>query len=315
MADDTLTPRRIRPRRFGLGVLAVTAAMLIAAINYGNNLIFLLAFAMLALIVNSAWQGWRALGSLRVAPHPPEMRPAGATGDWALQLSSRPGLPAVGLSLDDHSVTPVSLPPGETTIAALVLPPAPRGYLPLPDVTISSRFPLGLWEIERRLVPDLGQWLYPAPVEEPSHAVRPADESTTGGRHQPDGDPTHLRAYQPGDPLRRIVFRHYAKTGRLVSRQTEGEAQPQEPIVIDYDHYRGPRETRLSAMTARLFALAEADEPWTLRLPGVRPVSASGNGIRARRAQREALRELARFGRPRDAAGFDHVPPGTETLP
>ena len=296
-------------------MLAVTAAMLVAAINYGNNLIFLLAFAMLALIVNSAWQGWRALGSLRIVPLSPDMRPAGTTGHWPLQLSSRPGLPAVGLSLDDDSVTPVSLPPGETTTVMLALPPAPRGYLPLPEVTIISRFPLGLWEIERRAIPDIGQWLYPAPVEGHSHEVRPADSTTIGSRHEPDGDPTHLRAYQPGDPLRRIVFRHYAKTGRLVSRQTEGEAPPREPTIIDYDRYLGPRETRLSAMTARLIQLADAGEPWGIRLPGARPISAGGNGDEARRARRDALRQLARFGRPRDAGGFDHVPLGTEELP
>ncbi|KTG15913.1 hypothetical protein AUR63_06245 [Guyparkeria sp. XI15] len=296
-------------------MLAVTAAMLVAAINYGNNLIFLLAFTMLALIVNSAWQGWRALGSLRIVSPSPDMRPAGSTGHWPLRLSSRDGLPAVDLSLDDDSSTPVSLPPGDTTTVALTLPPAPRGYLPLPEVTIASRFPLGLWEIERRVIPGRGQWLYPTPVEDSSQEVRPEDRSTTGSRHEPDGDPTHLRAYQPGDPLRRIVFRHYAKTGRLVSRQTEGEAPPREPTVIDYDRYRGPRETRLSAMTARLLQLTDAGEPWTIRLPGIRPISAGGHGDEARRARRDALRQLARFGRPRDAAGFDHVPVGTEELP
>ena len=316
MADDTLTKARIRPRRFGLGVGAVTAAMLLAAINYGNNLIFLLAFAMVALILNSAWQGWRALKAVRIQPLPPAMRPAGSLGEWPLRLVSRPGLPAVEVGIEgEAAAVAVTLPADEPVTVMLDLPPAPRGYLPLPEVTLATRFPLGLWVIERRLAPATGQWVYPAPIEGPSHENRPEADSDTGSRPDPGGDPTHLRAYQPGDPMRRIVFRHYAKTGRLVSRQTEGEPRPVEPTIIDYDRYRGDRETRLSAMTDRLLSLAEAGEPWTLRLPGSPAVSASGTERETGQARQRALRLLARFGRSRDPDGFDHVPPGTEELP
>ncbi|HER35228.1 MAG: DUF58 domain-containing protein [Halothiobacillaceae bacterium] len=289
-------------------MLAITVAMLVAAINYGNNLIFLFAFATLALIVNSAWQGWRALGSLRIEPLPPAMRPAGSAGDWPLRLSGRPagpGLPAVGLSIDDSTVE-LSLPPGDERTAWLTLPPAPRGYLAMPTVRVFSRFPLGLWEIEYRLVPQVGQWLHPAPLEgmNPSD---PVEESSTNGQLCGDGDPTHLRAYQPGDPLRRIVFRHYAKTGRLVSRHTEAVAATEKPTIIDYERYRGDREIRLSAMTARLIERADAGRPWALHLPG-NPTITSDGGPTAQRAYRQALCELARFGRPRDAAGFDRLP-------
>ena len=290
--------------------------MLIAAINYGNNLIFLLAFAMLALILNSAWQGWRALASVRIQPLLPPMRPAGTAGQWPLQLVSRPGLPAVRLTIeDDASAMHAALPPGEPATLTLELPPAPRGYLPLPEVTLSSRFPLGLWEVARRLTPATGQWLYPLPIDGASHETRPENSSKIGSQHDPGGDPTHLRAYQPGDPMRRIVFRHYAKTGRLVSRQTEGEPQPLEPTVIDYDRYRGSREARLSAMTHRLITLADQGAPWAMRLPGSNPVSSGASGSEARQARQQALRLLARFGRSRDAMGFDHVPPGAEEMP
>ena len=286
--------------------------MLVAAVNYGNNLIFLLAFAVLALIVNSAWQGWRALASVQVAPLPPAMRPAGTVGHWTLQLVSRPGVASLSLGIAESEPTVhASLAPGETTEMTLALLPAPRGYLPLPEVILRSDFPLGLWEVTRRLTPESGQWVYPSPIEGPSQDNRPEPSHDTGSRHDPGGDPTHLRAYQPGDPMRRVVFRHYAKTGRLVSRETEGEPRPVEPTIIDYERYRGAREQRLSAMTQRLITLAERDQPWTLRLPGMRSITAA-MGDERDRARREALRSLARFGRSREAGGFDHVPAGTE---
>nr|WP_284047486.1 DUF58 domain-containing protein [Guyparkeria hydrothermalis] len=241
------------------------------------------------------------------------MRPAGTPSEWSLHLVSRPGLPALRLSLDDDlPAIHASLPAEERTRVTLDLPAAPRGYQPLPEVKIATTFPLGLWRVERRLRPSLGQWIYPSPIAGPSHDVQLDHDGETGSQRDPGGDPTHLRAYQPGDPMRRIVFRHYAKTGRLVSRQTEGEPQAIEPVVIDYDHYRGSVEVRLSAMTQRLLSLSERGEPWTLRLPGIRPISSSGATSETSQARRQALRHLARFERRRDAMGFDHVPPGTE---
>lgn len=312
MASDALSPLQIRPRRFGLAILAVTAGMLVAAINYGNNLIFLLAFAMLALIVNSAWQGWRALASLRVQALPPPMRQAGTGGELTVKLESRPGVPAVRLLLEEEDgPASAAVPPGEATYVSLALVAAPRGYLPLPTLTLTGDYPLGLWRVERQYAPGVGQWLYPLPIESARRDDHPVTADETGSRRTPDAEPTRLRAYQPGDPMRRIVFRHYAKSGRLVSRQPEGEPRPDDPTVIDYDRYHGARETRLSAMTRHLLALSQAGAPWTLRLPGEPSVSTRGHGD-AQQACRHALKLLARFGRHRDARGFDHVPPGSE---
>jgi len=315
VASDALSPLQIRPRRLGLAILAVVAGMLVAAINYGNNLIFLLAFAMLALIVNSAWQGWRALASVQVRALPPPMRQAGTGGELTVKLQSRPGLPAVRLLFEDEADgdATASVPPRGATYVSVALGVAPRGYLPLPQLTLTSDYPLGLWRVQREYTPGVGQWLYPTPLEGPHRDDDPAHATETGARRTPDADPTRLRAYQPGDPVRRIVFRHYAKTGRLVSRQPEGEPRRDQTTVIDYDRYRGPRETRLSAMTHRLLVLQEAGEPWALHLPEEPPISARGHGD-ARQGCRRALKRLARFGRHRDAQGFDHVPPGSEAM-
>lgn len=307
MDNGNLTPLRIRPRRFGLGVLAVTVAMLLAAINYGNNLIFLLAFVMLALMINSAWQGWRALASVQIQALPPSMRSANTRGELTVNLVSRPGLPALQLSLGGNlpAVTTI-LSPRERTSTQINLPAAPRGYLPLPAVTLRTGYPLGLWRVERHYRPGIGQWLHPAPVEGPRQDASPGHVSDSGSHDATAGDPTRLRDYQPGDPLRGIVFRHYAKTGRLVSRQAESEPHPVEPTVINYDHYLGSRETRLSAMTQRLLALSQANEPWTLCLPDHPPVGATG--VDDAGQLRQALRLLARAGRLRDADGFDLLP-------
>ncbi|WP_322520414.1 DUF58 domain-containing protein [Guyparkeria halophila] len=309
MTQQTLSPLQIRPRRFGLGLAIITTAMLLAAINYGNNLIFLIAFMMIALIINSAWQGWRALSAVQPRVIPPGMRAAGEPGTVSLELTSRATLPPLQIDagLEETAVHTDFSPAGATTVA-MTLPGEPRGYLPLPDITLATPYPLGLWTIRRSLSPTIGQWVHPAPVEGIDRGQR-TESDDSGDQASLEGDPTRLRSYHPGDPIRHVVFRHYAKTGHLLTRHPEADSERPDPELIDYAAFAGPRETRLSAMTERLMALNRAQRPWVLRLPGEGDLTASASANLAQRYQ-TALQRLARFGRERDAQGFDHPAPG-----
>jgi uncharacterized protein (DUF58 family) len=318
---DALDPTSSRPRirlvpfRRGLGMGLVVVAMLAAAINYGNNLIFFLAFMLLALMVNSIWQARRLIRPVRVSTQGPAMRAAGETGTWLVELESPDAIPALQLATANGETDPVlvSLPAGGVTRAEITLPPAPRGYLPLPPLMLRTHYPLGLWQAERAIEPDIGQWVHPAPREGPAPLT--AEEEPESGTHVADeGDPTRLRAYQPGDPVRHIVFRHYAKTGRLVSRRPEGEPVDTEPVSIDYEQFRGSCEQRLSRMTALLFRHVREGRPWRLLLPGHPPVAGSAGPGGGDGARRQALQLLTRFGRQRDAQGYDAAPVRDESL-
>lgn len=300
---------QIRPRRFALGLAVITAAMLLAAINYGNNLIFLIAFMMIALMINSAWQGWRALSAVTARVMPPEMRPAGAPGSFAIELGTpNRALPPLVVDAGTDRVEPTSATAGNRTTLSLDLPGEPRGYLPLPEITLETPYPLGLWRISRRLSPAIGQWVYPSPEPGEQRGERHSNEAS-GTQPAMEGDPTRLRGYHPGDPIRHVVFRHYAKSGQLLTRHPESDEEQPDPERIDYAAFVGPREVRLSAMTERLMELERVRRPWVLLLPGKEAIRADSSTNRAGR-YRAALQQLARFERPRDPQGFDHVPPG-----
>ncbi|RRQ20293.1 DUF58 domain-containing protein [Guyparkeria sp. SCN-R1] len=309
MSQQTLSSLQIRPRRFGLGLAVITVAMLLAAINYGNNLIFLIAFMMIALMINSAWQGWRALSAVQARVIPPGMRPAGEPGSLSVEFTSQATLPPlrVDAGLEETAAHTALCPPG-ATIVAITLPGEPRGYLPLPEMTLETPYPLGLWTVRRGFSPGIGQWVHPAPIEGIDRAQR-TENDQSGDQASLEGDPTRLRSYHPGDPIRHVVFRHYAKTGQLLTRHPEADSERPDPELVDYEAFAGPRETRLSAMTARLMDLNRDQRPWVLRLPGEDDLTASASANLAQRYQ-TALQRLTRFGRERDDQGFDHVVPG-----
>lgn len=316
-ADRHVSPTRVRlvPLRRGLGMGLVAVVMVGVASNYGNNLIFFLAFMLMALMVNSIWQARRLLRPVRLSTQGPTMRPAGEPGRWTVELESPVAVPALQLSTVDEETEPVlvSLAAGQVVRAELTLPPAPRGYLPLPALVLRTHYPLGLWLAERQVDPGIGQWVHPAVIEGDAAAVT-EDEPESGTRATAEGDPTRLRPYQPGDPVRHIVFRHYAKTGRLVSRRPEGEQSVTEPVVIDYEQFRGSREQRLAAMTALLLRHQREGRPWRLQLPGEPPVTGTAGAAGGDGARRQALKLLARFGRRPDADGFDAVPAWDDSL-
>ncbi len=313
MPQQTLSPLQIRPRRFGLGLAIITVAMLLAAVNYGNNLIFLIAFMMIALMINSAWQGWRALSGVQTRIIPPGMRAAGEAGTVSIEFTSQATVPPLQVDAGlEETIGYTALSPRGSTIISMTLPGEPRGYLPLPEITLETPYPLGLWTVRRRLSPGIGQWIHPAPIEGLDRA-RQTESDGSGDQSSLEGDPTRLRSYHPGDPIRHVVFRHYAKTGQLLTRHPEADSERPDPEIIDYEAFAGPRETRLSAMTERLMHLDRAQRPWVLRLPDEDDLTASASANLDQRYQ-TALQRLARFGRQRDEQGFDlcvdHVAPG-----
>jgi len=116
-----------------------------------------------------------------------------------------------------------------------------------------------------------------------AHAV-PAQSSDR--QRSQSGDFEGVRAWQRGDALRRVVWKKFARTGELVSRDTHAATRQQ--LWFDYGQARLPTpEQRLSRLTAWVLAADRAGAEWGLRLPGVELEPGYGDGHR--RAGLEAL--------------------------
>jgi len=310
----------IRPRAWGLGFIAVAIVMLLAAINYGNNLIFLLTFVLMALMVNSLWQTRRFLKQINIEPLAIEPRLADTPGWFSVRVSSASGHPAFYIEAIEHEHTSsksdpyhphesehrgvdLTLAKGEETVVELLIASQQRGFLRAPNIEISSHYPFGLFTAWRMITPQQGQWLLPKDRPARLQQDKP-DAADTGDQRAEQGDPTRLRAYQPGDSIRHIVFRHYAKTGVLITRQPESEKQPDIPHILDYHQLEGDVHARVEQLAGLVRKLSAARQSWVLYLPNHAPVSADA-GQNSAASTEEALRLLARYGLAKDADGFD----------
>lgn len=271
---------RLRPNKIGFGFIALSAAMLIAAINYGNNLVFFISFLLLALMGNSAWQTRRHLKSCQIQPLSPPARFDGEEGAWPVHIESSLNNPSIHAQAITQTVNqagevePITLNliAGRTERIELILPPMPRGRYATPDVVLSTRYPIGLWTAQTRWASlPYWQWVYPKPVGEaplptnvlPAHAEN-ADISLPSGDDQFD----HLRTYVPGDALSRIAFKHYAKSGQLVTQHWQSSEAIHDEIILDYGQLTGSTEVRLQQLARWILSLAADQRPFTLKLPG-----------------------------------------------
>ena len=139
------------------------------------------------------------------------------------------------------AIAPANIPalkPGQSAEVALTLQPLHRGVAFFEGYGVSRNDPLGLWRS-----------LYDVPGAEALIVlpeIHPVDWPVFGGsRHYQPGGISHasrvgdseefrsLRDYRPGDPMRAIHWRSWARTGRPVVKEHQEEYFTRHALVLD----------------------------------------------------------------------------------
>jgi len=282
----------LKPTRLALMFALLFLVMLGAAINYGNNLSFVVAFTLIGIGINAAWQTRRQLTDLTLTTQPPAPRHAGEPGQLKLTLRAidrpRPGL---YLAADDNPIA-LALEAEQETPVSLSLRPRKRGRHQLPPIELETSHPLGLWQARLEIIPTDPQWVYPRPAGD-QPLPPPIEEGADTNLHRPGDEDFHsLRDYQPGDPLARIAFKRSAiRDGKLLTKTFMGQPGGGQVLDLNYQHAEGDPEQRLSQLTRWLLQAEQTGQPWQLTLPGQVPDLTS----LAPTARRRALEKLALY--------------------
>jgi uncharacterized protein (DUF58 family) len=257
---EALRPRRtIRPTRDGWWCLAAALGLGFAAMNTGNNLLYLLASLLLALIVVSGLLSEQSMRSLRLGAVVPDEVYAGRPALLGARVGNdKRRLPSYSLTLEvgERRLYVDRLRAGEERLVTWQATFPARGRQRLPGVRVTTRFPFGLFVKAGRLALDHEIIVFPA--------VRPLDEArrrrlSAGGmrplrRRGRGHDLYSLRDYRPGDDRRLIHWRSSAKAGALIVRELEAETALDTRIVLVGRGTAGPE--RLEAALSEAASLA-----------------------------------------------------------
>lgn len=282
----------ILPTRAGLLFALTLIVMLLGAINYtlalGHALVFLLA----GLGITGMIHTFRNLHGLLITPGRCEPVFAGETAHFQLTLGNDRKAPRLALELSGEpgTVVELAIEAGESCKTAIPIVGRQRGWLELPRVRLSTRYPLGLFVAWSYLQPSMRCLVYPRPIASPLPLPSP---TPAGGEHRGDAgqeDFAGFRNRQPADSLRHVAWKASARdigNRPLLIKQFAGGAQVELQLDWQSTDPALPSETRLSLLTAWVLAAEAENCSYCLQLPGT--MIPAGNGNDQRRRCLEAL--------------------------
>ncbi|WP_428425175.1 DUF58 domain-containing protein [Methylibium sp.] len=288
----------ILPTRAGWVFALTLGVLLVASINYQLSLGYLLTFLLAGSGVVSMHVTHATLRGLSLHLRPPQPVFAGdaAVVECVLASEAPRTRHGIGLRLAGLERPPrwswTDVPGGAQSAVRLSFVAPQRGRLPLPDVVLETRFPLGLFHAWSEWRPLSTVLAYPKP-EQPAPPLplpRAAAGDATTTRSSDGGELEGVRGYRRGDPLKLVVWKKAARAldtgGELVSRDTSSSAHHE--LWLDWAATAGlAPEARLSRLAAWVLAGERSGAAWGLRLPGHGLPPAIGEA--QRRAALEAL--------------------------
>lgn len=275
----TLTRRRIfiLPTKSGFVFGLFLVAMLVAAINYTNNLAFLLVFILGSVAIISAIHAYATLAGLVILNGQLGSVSCGQPATLTLVIDPQDRLRHACITQGQTSVSmPVSH--GGPQQVQLTMATFRRGLLKLGPIQVQTRYPLGLFRAWAPLILPITGLVYPQSI-----APRALDLAHAAGldptnylHSQAWGEFSGLRAYRPEDGPTRIYWKGSARGSGLQAKEYQDHKDTQ-TLFLDWDQLRGQDyEQRISRMAGLVLEAEKKGLDYGLRLPGQSIAPSSG---------------------------------------
>jgi len=280
------TPRRLKFTREGKFFVGITLGVGFAAINTGNNLLYLLLGMLLALIIVSGLMSELSLRDLTVVRRLPLRAQVGRPHLVEIEVFNHKGrVPSYAIEVEDlRAGQPadkrcffLKISPKSAQVAAYRRTPAKRGRDKHVGFRIATRFPFGLFEKSREVPAEGELIIYPAvdPLQLPAlGAGRHVGGDASYGRGHGD-DYIGLRLLRDGEDRRDVHWRKSAAVGQLVMRERAREARPDVILPLDVvrpedakDDWATGFERRIRDVASRAVAHIKRGDTVTIRTTG-----------------------------------------------
>lgn len=268
----------ILPTRAGLVFALLVLTMLVASINYTNNLAFLLTFLLASLAVISAVHCYANLRGLEIIH----------VRQWPVSCGAEAGVRVV-LQGAGQARRTVQVRLGQTAATlhleasgsqelSLHVPTFRRGPMPLGQVVVSTRYPLGLFRAWAPLVFSVQGLVYPRPrvYMSDARAWRGSRDETGQGPVAQSGEFSGVRGYRSEDGMSRVAWKASARgTGLYAKEYRIGVARS---FVFDWWTLGNlGYEERISHLAGLVQEAEQSGQNYGLRIPGTELAPGTGS--------------------------------------
>lgn len=311
--------RRLRFTREGVFYVLFTLGVGLAALNTGNNLLFLILGLLLSTILISGILAESALRGVsvtrRIERDPVAREPFLVTFHL---VNHKRAWPSLALTIQEieppfagAQALCLHLPAGASADVSVEATAPRRGHFAPSALRLSTRFPFGFFEKSRELEADDDLFVLPARRVLGAGALSRLGlmGERRAGRPGLGTELLEMRDLTAGDDRRRIHFRKSASVGRFLVAEREEESAPRLVLLIDNGHATPDElEEDLEVAAALLRRLIAHGHEVGLATSGEQlPPGAGPAHLRA------ALRRLARLtpcpGGPAPSAGRESALP------
>ncbi len=246
--------------------------MVMAGINYQNSLVFALAFLLASLFMVAMLHTYRNLSGLTLVAGTTRPAFAGEEAEFTVVLKRLGDRTYESLQLgwNPALLASANLIKDEEARVRLFVKAKKRGRFNPGRFLLQTYYPLGLFRAWSWVDLDMHTIVYPRPIaggEIPSTTATSQEEGELILRDGAE-DFYGLREYQPGDAIRHIAWRAYARSETLMTKQFAAYADRR--VWLEWDHFPGmDRESRLSRLCYWVLQLNSRNDEYGLRLPGV----------------------------------------------
>jgi uncharacterized protein (DUF58 family) len=242
--DKIRPPRKVRATREGKWYLGITFGVGLAAINTGNNLLYLLLGMLLALIVVSGVMSEISLRHLTVVRRLPVRAQVNRPHLVEIEVfNSKRRIPSYAIEVEDlRAGQPadkrcffLKISPSSAQVAAYRRTPQRRGRDRHVGFRIATRFPFGLFEKSREITNEGELVIYPA--VDSLRLGRDGQGKFSGGSGaigRGGGDEiAGVRPERDGDDPRDIYWRKSTTPGQRVLRERARETCPEITLLLE----------------------------------------------------------------------------------
>jgi uncharacterized protein (DUF58 family) len=225
--------------------------MLTGSVNYALGLGYVLTFLLAALAVSTILHTYRNLAGLRVSALRTAPVFAGDVAHFQLCIDNAAAADRCSLALvrAKRELAVIDVPAEGSVVTTAAIATARRGVLTPGRLTLSTRFPLGLFRAWAYLQLEARCIVYPrpAPVGAPLPRVQ-LGAYETGGQGRGTADFAGLRRYAFGDSPRHLAWKAVARDQGLLTKQFLGDAEGE--LWLKFDEL--PRELNLEDKLSQL---------------------------------------------------------------
>ncbi len=267
-------PRVLRPTRAGWVFFAIIFGVGFAALNTGNNLLYLVLSLMLSFLALSGVMSESALRGITVRRRLPRELYAQRENSVLLEIANQQRrVPAFAIVVEDvlrlardgtrqtrggshgrkrKTAEPAGrcftlrIGPGEVETRRYRFQPLRRGHVTFSGFRVSTRFPFGLFLKSREITAPAQALIFPEVT--PSRCrptprkARDSGSAANLARSQ-GGTVAGLREFEDGDSMRRVHWRSSLRRSVLMVSETEDDVDLEVEVVLSASRDRGGAPT------------------------------------------------------------------------